>query len=124
MAKNASSRAHLDRVVDMVDQVIDATVEFLVQSMKTMDQVVLNATREKTLRDLQALLEREQEAARPNLERFWRITSCILGTVIAILLEASSGSVSYEFSRERWPPIRSEVSHRSRLSQQSYIERS
>lgn len=121
MARNKSSRDHLDQVVDMVDQVIDSTVEMLVQSMETMDQVVLNATREQTLRDLQALLQREQEAARPDTERFWRITSCILGTVIAILLETSSGSVSYQFSRERWPPYRSQARHHSRLSLQPYV---
>jgi hypothetical protein len=96
MNKCNNTRSHLELVVRMVDQAIDATVDLLANRMNTMDHVVLNVTREQTLRSLQELLHAEHACQQPDAERFWRIVSSILATAISYTLASLSGSVSYQ----------------------------
>lgn len=98
---NGNSKLHLARVVEMVDRVVDLTIDLLVHHTNNSDQLVLNATREQALRQLQTLMHEEYQSQNPDAERFWRLASSVLGTVLVYVLEALSESITYQSRRGR-----------------------
>jgi hypothetical protein len=107
---------HLDLVVNMIDQLIDVTLNFLADHTYDPDQLVLNCTREQALRGVQSLLHAECASASCDREMAWTLVYIITAAVAAYVFEELSDSASYILCRG-WTILRSllnQVTH-SRL---------
>ena len=91
----------LDRVAEMVDQLIDQVIGLLVLKTRNPDQLVLSVTREQALRGLQQVLHDEITSVKSDGNKFWRLTSAIVATAIAYTADTMSDSIPYEQRREQ-----------------------
>lgn len=89
----------LGRVVQMVDQVVEHTIELMVHQMNSPEQLVLNVTREQALKELRDLLQFELSSQDVSSMRVWRIVSAILATCLAYVVESLDDSISYQLCR-------------------------
>jgi hypothetical protein len=96
-----SNHRTLDRVAEMVDQLIDQTIALLVLRTHNPDQLVLNVTREQALRGLQQILDDEMASAQVSGERAWQFVSAILATAVACIVDTMSDSTPYKHCREQ-----------------------
>jgi hypothetical protein len=94
---------HLDGVAEYTNQLVDTTVDWLVSHTHTPEQLVLNVTREQTLRSLQRALHDHLTSPQVKDETVWRLVSTILATTVCYLLATESDSNRYK-QRRRWPP--------------------
>lgn len=85
----------LGRVAEMVDELVDQTIDLLAHNTRNPDQLVLNVTREQALRGLQQIVHDELASPQVSGERVWRLVSSILATVVSYLVDTMSESLPY-----------------------------